>query len=106
MKNELEFIADINKEVKKYGYTIVKIKPRCGTCKYLNGDASAIGIRCTNPSKQWRSDTARYKYKSALSCKNYEEDTVADFINLDKPLDLEMEGFKNAEETTDTGDES
>lgn len=105
MKNEVEFIADINKEVKKYGYTIVKIKPRCGTCKYLNGNRSAIGIRCTNPYKHWRSETAQYKYKHTPSCKSYEEDSE-DLVNLDKPLAVEMEGYNDAEEATDTGDES
>lgn len=103
MKNELEFIADINKEVKKYGYTIVKIKPRCGSCKYLNGDSSTIGTRCTNPNKKWRSKTAQYKYKCNPSCKSYEEDSDA-LVNLDKPLAIEMEGCNNAEKTTNTGD--
>lgn len=71
--NEIKFIEDIRKEVEKYGYTIIKITPRCGTCKYLNGDICSIGIRCTNPAKHWRSDTAPYKHKADLSCKAYEE---------------------------------
>ena len=72
--NELDFIADLNKEVSKYGYTIVKKKDKCKNCMYWLGEKTSIGTKCLCPYKKWRSETAAYKAAGDIACKYFKED--------------------------------
>ena len=71
--NEIDFIADLNKEVSKYGYTIIRKKNRCRDCIFWSGEKTSIGVRCMNPEKFWRSETAAYKAAGDAACKLYKE---------------------------------
>lgn len=46
----------------------------CGECKWFNGDKMVIGVRCTNPNKNWHSETAPYHYRSTKACRLFKED--------------------------------
>ena len=72
--NEIDFIRDVNKEAAKYGYMLIKIRPKCKDCKYLNGEKNSLGIKCTNPDRIWRSSTATYRRPSEPSCKMFAPD--------------------------------
>lgn len=46
---------------------------RCWHCKWLNGEKSVVGIECTNPGKNWKYRTSKYKAPSAYACKKHFE---------------------------------
>ena len=45
---------------------------RCYHCRFFNGEKSSVGIACTNPIKEWRTRTAKYKQPSMKACKMFE----------------------------------
>lgn len=45
---------------------------RCYHCRFFNGEKSTVGIACTNPMKEWRTRTAKYKQPSMKACKMFE----------------------------------
>lgn len=45
---------------------------RCYHCRFFNGEKSSVGIACTNPMKEWRTRTAKYKQPSMKACKMFE----------------------------------
>lgn len=45
---------------------------RCYHCRFFNGEKSTVGIACTNPMKEWRTRTAKYKQPSIKACKMFE----------------------------------
>lgn len=63
----------LEKAATRLGYKLVKIKPHCRTCKYLNGEKIPLGIACTNPEKNWRTNTAQFRQPSTPACKMYIE---------------------------------
>ena len=45
---------------------------KCRDCKWLKGRYSIVGIECVNPSKNFRTNTAMFKYPNTPACKFYE----------------------------------
>ena len=61
----LDFAIDMIE--KKY------LNKKCRDCKWLNGKKICIGIECTNPDKEWRTDTAIWHQPSTPACKMFKE---------------------------------
>lgn len=49
--------------------SLEKVLYSCGSCKWLNGEKTSVGIECTCPDKVWRSRVAKYHYKTTKACK-------------------------------------
>lgn len=45
---------------------------RCYHCRFFNGEKSSVWIACTNPMKEWRTRTSKYKQPSMKACKMFE----------------------------------
>ena len=78
-------VEELRAEAEKLGYYITKkrnnpkiVGKKCGNCKFLTGEHSCIGIECQNPCREWRTKTARFKYKHTPACRMFVEREVAD----------------------------
>lgn len=74
-------VKELRAEARKLGYKIVKVNPpkvakydKCRDCKYLTGIKSTIGVECMNPTKEFKTNTAHFKYPHTKACKLFERE--------------------------------
>jgi len=57
--------------------------PKCKDCVYLNGNRTTVGIKCTNPSKQWSRSLSMYKQSSNPACSMFTPKEGSNIIGIE-----------------------
>ena len=74
-------VDELRAEADKLGYYITKKRPcrkaidkRCRDCIWLDmSEKHTIGYKCKNPNKQFRTETAQFKYPHMACCTLFAE---------------------------------